>query len=75
MKKAGELSNKMPELKTEEEIYWRENGAGETFKLLCTLLKGNAIPTKALNLWCNKYGGRNENMYCKGKKRCLKQRK
>ena len=40
----------MPELKTKEELYWNEKGTGENLRLLCELLKGNAIPTKTLNL-------------------------
>ena len=49
--RAGEkLLKKKPELKTEEDITWREEGAGENLRLLSELLKGNAIPTKDLNL-------------------------
>ncbi len=50
MKKARGLLDKMPELKTEEEIGWGEKGAGEILRLLCTLLRANAIPTKTLDL-------------------------
>ena len=49
-KKGEELVKKMPKLKTNCNIEWRERGAGENFILLCELLKGNAIPTKELNL-------------------------
>ena len=44
------LLNQMPEIREEDKILWNEKGAGENFRLLCTLLKGNAIPTKLLNL-------------------------
>ncbi len=44
----------MPELKTKEEIEWCEEGAGENLRMLCELLKGNAIPTKTLDLRCDK---------------------
>ena len=50
-----ELLNKMPELKTEEEICWNETGAGGYFISLCALLKENAIPTKTLEFWCEIY--------------------
>ena len=52
LRKASGLLSKMPELKTEEVITWMEKGAGENFRLLCTLLKRNAIPTKRLNFQC-----------------------
>ena len=52
MKEASGLLNEMPELKTEERIEWRETGAGENLRLLCTLLKGNFIPTKKLIFNC-----------------------
>ncbi len=52
MKKENELLKKMPELKSKEIIIWKENGAGENLRSLCTLLKENAIPTKTLNFWC-----------------------
>ena len=52
-KKGEELIKKMPELKTDCEIGWSEEGERENFMLLCVLLKGNAIPTKALNLGCD----------------------
>ena len=51
-KKAIGLSDKMPELKTKEEIVWKETGAGENLRLLSELLKRNAIPTKTLKFWC-----------------------
>ena len=46
------LLEKMPELKTKEEIEWKETGAGENLRLLSELLKRNAIPTKTLKFWC-----------------------
>ncbi len=49
-KKGRGLLDKMPELKTKEEIRWSEKGAGENLRSLCTLLKVNAIPTKKLDL-------------------------
>ena len=52
-KKGEELVKKMPKLKTNCNIEWRERGAGENFILLCELLKGNAIPTKDLDLVCD----------------------
>ena len=51
-KKAIKLLDKMPELKTKEEIEWKETGAGENLRLLSELLKRNAIPTKTLRFWC-----------------------
>ncbi len=51
-KNGSELLKKMPELKTKEEIIWKETGAGENLRLLCELLKRNAIPTKTLHRWC-----------------------
>lgn len=50
-KKGEELIKRIPELKTNNEIKWREKGAGENFRLMCELLKANAIPTKELNLY------------------------
>ena len=50
-KKGEELKKRIPELKTNNVIIWRDNGAGENFRLMCKLLKANAIPTKALNLF------------------------
>jgi len=49
-KKGEELIRKIPELKTNNEVRRREKGAGENFRLLCELLKRNALPTKVLNL-------------------------
>ena len=49
-KKGEELIKKMPELKTNREIIWSEEGERENFMLLCVLLKGNAIPMKKLSL-------------------------
>ena len=49
-KKGEELVEKMPKLKTDNVFEWREEGVRDKFILLCELLKGNAIPTKALNL-------------------------
>ena len=55
MEKASRLLDKMPELKTAKEIYWEETGAGKNLRLLCTLLKENAIPTETLNFYyCKK---------------------
>ena len=51
-KKAIKLLDKMPELKTKEEIIWKETGAGENLRLLSELLKRNAIPTKTLYFCC-----------------------
>ena len=51
-KKAIGLLDKMPELKTKEEIEWKETRAGENLRLLSELLKRNAIPTKTLYFWC-----------------------
>ena len=52
--KALEIGEKllkmMPELKTEDEIRWDEEEAGENFRLLCKLFKGNVIPTKKLDV-------------------------
>ena len=50
----GELLKKMPELKTKNEIYWREEGVGKNFRILCELLKRNAIPAKKVNFYCYK---------------------
>ena len=49
-KKGEELIKKMPELKTNCEVIWKEIGAGDNLILLCKLLKGNGIPTKLLDL-------------------------
>ena len=49
-KKGEELIKKMPELKTNYEIRWSEEGTGDNFIVLCELLKGNAIATKELYL-------------------------
>ena len=49
-KKGGELVKIMPYLKTYCEITWTEEETRDIFMLLCELLKGNAIPTKTLNL-------------------------
>ena len=49
-KKGEELVEKMPKLKTNCKIRWSGGERGENFILLCELLKGNAIPTKELNL-------------------------
>ena len=43
----------MPEIKEKDEIRWNEVGTGMNFELLCTLLKGNVIPTKTLDLGGN----------------------
>ena len=49
-----ELLKKMPELKTQTEVEWKEIGAGEKLRALSMLLKGNVIPTKSLQFWCIK---------------------
>ena len=49
------LLNQMPEIREENEIKWNEKGTGENFRLLCILLKGNAIRTKTLNLFGNNH--------------------
>ena len=49
-KKGEKLIKKIPRLKTNDVVQWREKGTGCLFGLLCELLKGNAIPTKTLNL-------------------------
>ena len=54
-KKGEALIKNMPELKTNCEIPWKEEGTGDNFMSLrapslCALLKGNAIPTKTLIL-------------------------
>ena len=45
-------------MKTEEEVKWEEEGAGEDFRMFCELLKGNAIPTKKLSLQIGDKGAR-----------------
>ena len=45
----------MGELKVNSKVEWKEDGAEENLMLLCELLKGNAIPTKELNLRCEKW--------------------
>ena len=50
LKRGEELLRKHPELRNKTEVGWSEKGAGENFAMLCELLKGNAIPTKTLNL-------------------------
>ena len=47
------LLNRMPELKSDQTIYWQEEGTGQNFMSLCSLLKRNAIPAKKLYLGCN----------------------
>jgi len=47
-KEAIDLCKKIPELKTDPYLSWKEKGTN--FALLCELLKGNALPTKSLNL-------------------------
>ena len=47
------LLKKMPELRTKDEISWEEKGAEENIRMLCELLKGNAIPTKILDIYGN----------------------
>ena len=50
-KNGEELVKKMPKLKTNSRIEWREEGTGKNFVLLCAMQKGNAVPTKELNLF------------------------
>ena len=53
MKKGGWLLRfyNMPGLKKETNVRWEKGkGKGKAFEALCALLKGNAIPTKELNL-------------------------
>ena len=50
LKKGEELLRRQPELKTETEVGWGENGTGPNFIMLCELLRGNAIPTANLDL-------------------------
>ena len=52
-KKGEDLIKNIPKLKTDCGIRWSERGARENFILLCELLKGNAIPTKDLDLVCD----------------------
>ena len=51
-KKGGELIKNMPKLKLENEVEWEE-GSGKIFMTLCELLKGNAVPTKKMDLSCD----------------------
>ena len=50
LRKGEELLRRKPELKTKTDVYWREEGTGLTFVMLCELLAGNAIPTTKLSL-------------------------
>ena len=50
LKEGETLLKNMPHLKTKEEVIWNETGAGEDLRLLCELLKRNAIPTKTMSL-------------------------
>ena len=50
LKKGAELLKIKPELETKTEVRWGD-GTGPNFEMLCELLKGNAIPTKFLNLY------------------------
>ena len=51
LKKGGWLLRfyNMPGLKKETNVKW-DKGGGEKFEALCELLKGNAIPTKELDV-------------------------
>ena len=49
LREGAELLKRKPELKTETEVRWK-GGEGPNFEMLCELLKGNAIPTKNLDL-------------------------
>ena len=44
------LLSKMTELKDVTSVTWKESGAGEDFRQLCILLKGNAIPARELSI-------------------------
>jgi len=37
-----------PELRKDSKVTWKELGSGDNLKMLCALLRGNAIPTKEL---------------------------
>ena len=58
-KKGEELMKKIPELKTDKKVEWRK-GAGDNFRLMCELLKINAIPTKKLELSGDRKWSKNE---------------
>ena len=49
-KKGEELIKVTRNLKADNKIEWVDDGAGDEFRLLCELLKGNALPTKRLSL-------------------------
>jgi len=56
LKKGEELLRAQPDLRNKTEIRWSEKGTGSNFVMLCELLKGNAIPTKKLDLDGNNIG-------------------
>ena len=60
LKSGQELLKKMPELSKNEIIVWKEKVEGENFRILCTLLKANAIPMKILCFSCNSKKERKE---------------
>ena len=50
LKKGEGLLRAQPDLRNKTEVGWSEKGTGSNFVMLCELLKGNAIPTKKLDL-------------------------
>ena len=62
MRDGGGLLDLKPQLGTERVINWIEKGSRTNFKLLCLLLKGNAIPADTLNLYCENRN-RNKRFY------------
>ena len=50
LKKEEHFLRVMPDLLIQQELRWSQSGVGPEFISLCELLKGNAIPTKKLNL-------------------------
>ena len=51
--KEGEtLEVMIPELKTSNSIYWQEKRNDFKFRILCELVKENAVPAKGLYLCC-----------------------
>ena len=47
---AGELLKERPYLKDSDTISWDKRAVDDSFRSLCILLKGNALPTKTLKL-------------------------
>ena len=50
LRTSGKIFKSMPTLRTDFVIKWEGKKAAESLNALCVLLKGNAIPTKELNL-------------------------